>query len=94
MSVYHVLLLIQREYSLSVAIQVNVWLQWSMENRLINVETKLAYLEDMVQTLNELIITQGQAIRVLQSNKEQLEAKISEIAEMSSDVPQRRPPHY
>ncbi len=65
-----------------------------MENRLINVETKLAYLEDMMLTLNDLIIAQGKAIQVLQSHKEQLESKISELAETGSDVPQRRPPHY
>ena len=65
-----------------------------MEDRLINVETKLAYLEDMILTLNDLVITQGKAIQVLQSNKEQLEAKISELVEMGLDIPQQRPPHY
>lgn len=78
----------------SVAIHSRVLLQCSMENRLINVETKLAYLEDMMLTLNELLITQGKAIQVLQSHKEQVESKLTELADMNSDVPQRRPPHY
>jgi uncharacterized coiled-coil protein SlyX len=51
-------------------------------------------LEDMVMTLNELVIRQQKEIDLLHSSKERLETRIAELAGMESDIPQRKPPHY
>lgn len=77
-----------------VAIDLPVLLQCGMDDRLTFLETKLAYLEDMVLTLNELVVRQGKDIETLQTTKERLEARLTELAEMGSDIPSRRPPHY
>jgi uncharacterized coiled-coil protein SlyX len=65
-----------------------------MDDRLTFLETKVAYLEDMLFTLNELVISQGRAIELLQATKEKLESRIAELAELGQDIPARRPPHY
>lgn len=65
-----------------------------MDERLTLLETKVAYLEDMVLTLNDLVIRQGRDIEVLQATKERLESRLAELAELGSDIPNRRPPHY
>lgn len=65
-----------------------------MEDRLTVLETKLAYLEDMVMTLNELVAAQQRELDTLHVTKERLESRIAELAELSAEVPQRRPPHY
>lgn len=65
-----------------------------MEERLTVVETKIAYLEDIVMTLNDLVIRQQKEIDLLHASKERLENRLTELADMDSDVPQRKPPHY
>lgn len=65
-----------------------------MEDRLTQVEMKLAYLEDAVMTLNDLVVRQGREMELLQSARDNLEAKLAELAELASDIPNRRPPHY
>jgi uncharacterized coiled-coil protein SlyX len=65
-----------------------------MDERLTAVEMKLVYLEDMVLTLNELVIKQQRELDALLLTKEKLEARIAELSEIASDIPQRRPPHY
>ena len=65
-----------------------------MEDRLTVLETKLAYLENMVMTLNELVVSQQRELDLLHLMKERLENRVAELAELSAEVPQRRPPHY
>jgi SlyX protein len=65
-----------------------------MDERLTLVETKLAYLEDMVMTLNDLVIKQQKELELLHITKDRLESRIAELSEMAPDIPQRRPPHY
>jgi SlyX protein len=65
-----------------------------MNDRLIEIETKLAYLEDMVATLNELVITQQKHINQLEIKKGLLEEQVEMLMEGQQDIPQRKPPHY
>ncbi len=74
--------------------QVNPVIECGMEDRLTHLETKIAYLEDMVMTLNDLVIKQQRELDLLQITKDRLETRLSELAEMTAEVPQRRPPHY
>jgi len=77
-----------------VAIVRHGLLEYGMDDRMTLLETKMAYLEDMVLTLNELVITQGRDIELLQANKDRLEARLAELAEAGGDIPSRKPPHY
>ncbi|HLW22345.1 MAG TPA: SlyX family protein [Sphaerochaetaceae bacterium] len=65
-----------------------------MDDRLTVVETKLAYLEDMVFALNDLVAQQQRDLDALRATKERLEARLAELIQSSGDVPQQRPPHY
>jgi len=65
------------------------------ENHLIDIETKLAYLEDTMQTLNDILVRQQRDI-------ERLTARFTEVlermktAESAADntTIDERPPHY
>lgn len=65
-----------------------------MEEQIILIEMKLAYLEDTVKTLNELIIEMGHKIDSLESNKEKLEEQLASLLGSQQEMPHIRPPHY
>lgn len=64
------------------------------EDRLTLVETKLAYLEDFVNTLQELSVAHTKAIDRLSAENKTLREKLGEIGDSMRDTPQTRPPHY
>lgn len=65
------------------------------EDRLITIETKLAYLEDFLNQLQETAVEQEKSIRLLRKENKLLNARLTEIADnMESDIPNRMPPHY
>ncbi len=65
-----------------------------MEESIVKIETKLAHLEEMVLTLNELVVQQGREIDLLKGYREIVEAKVAELAEANFEVEDGRPPHY
>ncbi|HHU88884.1 MAG: SlyX family protein [Sphaerochaetaceae bacterium] len=65
-----------------------------MQESIIKIETKLAYLEEMVLTLNELVVSQGREIELLKGHREIMEAKVAQLAEATFEIGQERPPHY
>ncbi|NLA92926.1 MAG: SlyX family protein [Spirochaetales bacterium] len=65
-----------------------------MEESIIKIETKLAHLEEMVLTLNKLVVQQGREIELLKGYREIVEAKVAELAEATFEVDSERPPHY
>ncbi len=66
------------------------------EDRLIEVETKIAYLEASVDELNRVVLKQEDAIRDLKKLTSHLAAKLKAHGEaLSDDLPEEeRPPHY
>jgi len=68
----------------------------SEEHRLIAIETKIAYHEDLVQTLNDTVIDQQMRIAELEARYQALLDRMSALhppadpAEMGDE----RPPHY
>lgn len=63
------------------------------EERLVTIETKIAYLEKFVNELNLVIIEQEEIIKKLISETEVLKKKI--YAADSEKLPENeRPPHY
>ncbi len=66
------------------------------EDRIIAIETKIAFLEDLVQTLNDTVVSQQQRISALEEqykNLVQRLASISQSPDQEADLDQR-PPHY
>lgn len=67
-----------------------------IENRLINIETKLAYQEDAVLALNEVVCQQQKQIDQLQATCKLLVDRIKFLS-AAADPPKvadETPPHY
>ncbi|MDX8382525.1 MAG: SlyX family protein [Ghiorsea sp.] len=67
-----------------------------MDKRMIELETKSAYQEHMIQQLNEVIITQQQQIDAIETSMQQLREYLKSSHEQGQqeaavDAP---PPHY
>ena len=62
------------------------------EQRLVRIETDLAYLQDTVRELNEIVSTQQAAISKLEKQNEALNKRIEDLD--TEARPNRRPPHY
>ena len=70
-----------------------------MENetneRLTAIETKLAYMEDFVNQIQNVAVEQTKTIDKLQKEIKLMSEKIREMSNaVEGDIPNRRPPHY
>ncbi|ULQ58928.1 SlyX family protein [Brucepastera parasyntrophica] len=68
-----------------------------MENtqeRLTFIETKLAYLEDFVNTLHHIVLEHTEVIDKYKAENKQMREKLEEMAAAITDIPGARPPHY
>ncbi len=65
-------------------------------NRIESLETKIAYLEDTVQTLNDIVSSQQKDIEKLRVSCKYLVDQQKGLAEMIEGEadPDERPPHY
>jgi len=68
-----------------------VTMQSMSETQLTAIEIKLAYMEDELATLSELVIKQAKELELLKASKGELEERLSHL---EGDVPSQRPPHY
>lgn len=66
------------------------------ENRLVDIETRLAFQEDTLQQLNDVICRQQDQIDRLAARAEALRAQLGEVAAKLPDKEgeDERPPHY
>ena len=62
------------------------------EDRLIKLETDMAYLQDMVRELNDIVAGQQVLMTKLEKQNEALNKRIEELD--TEARPNRRPPHY
>ena len=66
-----------------------------VESQIISLEMKLAYLEDFVQQLQEVVLEQESTIERLVAENQHIKRKIADMAgQLEGDIPNRRPPHY
>ena len=63
------------------------------EERFIALETKLAFLEDFVNKLQEEAVANAQQLEILREENKILAGRYQELAE-NLDIPNRKPPHY
>ena len=66
------------------------------EDRIISIETKIAFLEDLVQSLNDTVVSQQQAILALEEQYKNLVQRLASISQSSGEETNldERPPHY
>ena len=62
------------------------------DQRLIRIETDLAYMQDTVNQLNEIVSAQQAAITKLEKQNEALNKRIEEMD--TEARPNQKPPHY
>ncbi len=63
--------------------------------QLIDIETKLAYMEDFVQQLQNVLVEHTELIERLRTENKLLAQKVHEISDsLEGDIPNRKPPHY
>jgi SlyX protein len=67
-----------------------------IEDRLVDIETKLSYQEDLVEELNKTVYQQQQKLEHLQAICEALARELRALAEAGNDgkSANERPPHY
>jgi len=67
-----------------------------MENRIIDLESKLAFQDETINDLNEVITDQQQQLDQLREEIRLLNLRISSVAENSSVSEEKEPPppHY
>lgn len=64
------------------------------EDRIIALETKLAYLEDFVNQLQEVSVAQTKQIDVLKQENKLMSGKLQDLSDSLEEIPNRKPPHY
>ncbi|WP_407397200.1 SlyX family protein [Treponema sp.] len=65
------------------------------EEKIIGLETKLAYLEDFLNQLQSVAVENSTTIEKLREENKLMAQKIRDLSDqMEGDVPNRRPPHY
>ena len=70
------------------------------EQRIISIETKIAYQEDTIEQLNDVVSKQQTQIDTLERLTQQLIARVRDLSEASAhssesfSAADERPPHY
>lgn len=65
------------------------------EERIIQIETKLAYLEDFLNQIQGVAAENSKTIEMLREENRLMAQKIRDISDqMEGDIPNRKPPHY
>lgn len=66
-----------------------------MEERITQLEIKLAYLEDFMNQIQEVCVQQTNDIEKLKAENKMMAEKIRDLIENAEgDIPNRKPPHY
>ena len=58
------------------------------------IETKLAFLEDYIQRLQDEVISRNNLLDKLSAEHKALKEKVVQIAMDIEEIPDRKPPHY
>lgn len=66
------------------------------EDRIISIETKIAFHEDLVQTLDNAVYEQQQRISALEAQLKDLVQRMTDVPQVSGEGDElpERPPHY
>jgi len=65
------------------------------EDRIIQLETKLAFLEDFLNQLQQVFVENSETIERLRQENKLMAQKIRDMSDqLEGDIPNRKPPHY
>ncbi|MGN0729793.1 SlyX family protein [Treponema sp.] len=65
------------------------------EEKIITLETKLAYMEDFINQLQAVSVEHTQEIERLKAENKLISQKLREVSDLlEGDIPNRKPPHY
>jgi SlyX protein len=66
-----------------------------MHNQIIELETKIAFQEDMIQALNQTVAAQQRELAELKLDLKELETQLRAIASgLTTEIRDEPPPHY
>lgn len=63
------------------------------EEKFIALETKIAYMDDFIQKLQDEVVEGTKQIMILREENKVLSGRIKDLSE-NLDIPNRKPPHY
>ncbi len=67
----------------------------NLNEEIIALQTKLAYLEDYVNKLQDVCVEHTEQIELLRKENKLLSQKVKDLSDsVEGDIPNRRPPHY
>ena len=67
----------------------------NLSEEIIALQTKLAYLEDYVNKLQDVCVEHTEQIELLRKENKLLSQKVKDLSDsVEGDIPNRRPPHY
>lgn len=64
-----------------------------IDEKIIKLETKLAFVEDFLMQLQQVSVEQGKEIEMLKKENKKIRGKIKEILD-SEELLNQKPPHY
>ena len=64
------------------------------EERFTRIETKLAFIEDFLQRLQEEILERNRQSDKLEAEQKAVRDKLLQLTAELEDIPNRKPPHY
>ena len=64
------------------------------EKRIVALETKLAYLEDFVNQLQDVSVVHTKSIDGITVQCKAMSEKLRELSDAAEEIPNRMPPHY
>ena len=66
-----------------------------IEERIDNLEIKIAYMEDFINQIQEVAVQQAKDIELLKAENKILSQRLKDVMENAgADIPNRNPPHY
>lgn len=66
-----------------------------IEERIDNLEIKIAYMEDFINQIQEVAVQQAKDIELLKTENRILSQRLKDVMEnVGGDIPNRKPPHY
>ena len=71
-----------------------IWLMVVEEKRLVKIESALAHMEQLAESLNETVIEQDKTLRRLNQQLEQLTERMAKDNADSIKSNNTKPPHY
>ena len=66
----------------------------TVADRLLELECRIAYQDETIDTLNDVVREQWADIDRMRQKLERLEQRIAEVEERQGDEPIAKPPHY